>query len=459
MQIDPTIFKDYDIRALVDEQLDLEGVARLGFAMAEFFEPERVVIGYDMRPSSPDWFQALAESLIKMGVDVINLGLIATDMSYYAAGELDVDLAVMISASHNPASFNGFKLVKRGAVGVSGETGIYQLRDLVMSDQKFEPVESEQHGSIEQRDILDEWINHALSLVAVDQLKPFKVVVDAGNGMAGKVVPVAAKQLPIDLIPLFFELDGTFPNHLANPLLPETWSTIQKTIKKEKADLGIMFDGDGDRMFLFDERGQFVSGTITTAMVAEQILKKKPASPILYNAICGRVVPETIETHGGEAHRVKVGHTLIKAAMRKYDAEFAGEHSGHYYFKDNFYADSGLIAVLVVLELLSQKQVKMSELVKQYDRYPSSGEINFSVENKQTILKKLQKKFAKAEKIDQLDGVSIWFEDWWANIRPSNTQPVLRLNVEADNPTLLEEKTQELKEFIFNQGGKIADEH
>ncbi len=459
MQIDPAIFKDYDIRALVDKQLDLEGVARLGFAMAELFKPERVAVGYDMRPSSPDWSQTLAESLTKMGVDVIDLGLIATDMSYYAAGKLDVDLAVMISASHNPASFNGFKLVKRGAVGVSGQTGIYDLRDLVMSDQKFEPVSSAKQGSLEKRDILDEWIEHALSLVAVDQLKPFKVVVDAGNGMAGKVVPAAAKHLPIELVPLFFELDGTFPNHLANPLLPDTWPTIQKTIKKEQADLGIMFDGDGDRMFLFDEKGQFVSGTITTALVTEQILKKRPGSTILYNAICGRVVPETIEAHGGEAHRVKVGHTLIKAAMRKHDAEFAGEHSGHYYFKDNFYADSGLIAVLVVLELLSQKEVKMSELVKHYDRYPSSGEINFSVKDKQGVMTAIISEFTDAQSIDQLDGVSIWYKNWWANIRASNTQPVLRLNVEADNQKLLKEKTQRLKQFIFDQGGKIADEH
>ncbi len=459
MQIDPAIFKDYDIRALVDEQLDLEGVSRLGLAMAELFQPKRVAVGYDMRPSSPEWAGALIKSLTKMGAEVIDLGLIATDMSYYAAGELDVDLAVMISASHNPATFNGFKLVKRGAVGVSGETGIYDLRNLVISDRKFEPVEPAKQGSIQKRDILSEWIQHALSLVAVDQIKPFKVVVDAGNGMAGKVIPAAAEKLPIELTSLFFELDGTFPNHLANPLLPETWSTIQETIKEKEADLGIMFDGDGDRMFLFDENGQFISGTITTAMVAEQILKKHPGGTILYNAICGRVVPETIKEHGGEAHRVKVGHTLIKAAMREHDAEFAGEHSGHYYFKDNYYADSGLIAALVVLELLSQEEIKMSELVQRYDRYPSSGEINFSVEDKQTILTAIETEFGDAQSIDQLDGISVWYEDWWANIRPSNTQPVLRLNVEANNPSLLKEKTQKLKEFIFERGGEIADEH
>lgn len=457
MKITPSIFKDYDIRAVVDEQLDLAGVKRIGQGLVELFKPSRIAVGYDMRNSSPEWKEALISGITTQGADVIDLGLIATDMTYFAAGTLDVDLAVMISASHNPPQFNGFKIVKRGAIGVSGNSGIYELRDLVISDHEFIPAA--QSGLVTSQDILEDWVNHAISMVDVKQIKPLKVVIDAGNGMAGKIIPAIEDQLPIQVIPLYFELDGTFPNHLANPLLPETWDTIQETIAEEKADLGIMFDGDGDRMFLFDEQGNFISGTITTAMVAAQMLKKFPSSTILYNAICGRVVPETVANLGGKSQRVRVGHTLIKEDMRKYDGLFAGEHSGHYYFRDNFSADSGLIASLVVLELISQENKRMSELVTQFDLYPSSGEINFSVEDKAEMMKALETKFDDAESSDWLDGVSIWYPTWWANIRPSNTQPVLRLNVEADNQQILQEKTAEIKSFILSHGGEIAEEH
>lgn len=456
MTINPSIFKDYDIRAEVDSQLDEEGVTRMGEALVELFDPKTVAVGRDMRTSSPAWFKALAKGLTSRGVHVIDLGEIATDMAYFAAGTLDVDLAVMISASHNPPKYNGFKIVKRGAIGVSGDSGIYELRDLVVSDQQFEKADKE--GTITQKDILDDWVKHALSLVSVDDIKPFTIVVDAGNGMAGKIIPAIEKHIPGKIIPLFFDLDGTFPNHLANPLLPETHDSMIAAIKQEKADLGIMFDGDGDRMFLFDQKGRFVSGTITTAMVAAQMLHTKPGSTILYNAICGRVVPETVAKLGGESVRVRVGHTLIKEAMRKHNGLFAGEHSGHYYFRDNFSADSGLIASLVVLELLSAKNTKMSNLVDEYDVYPSSGEINFSVEDKEAMMKGLEEHFKDAESTDWLDGVSIWYSTWWANIRPSNTQPVLRLNVEADDAETLKEKTDEIASYIKDHGGTIAQE-
>ncbi|PIR58914.1 MAG: phosphomannomutase/phosphoglucomutase [Candidatus Pacebacteria bacterium CG10_big_fil_rev_8_21_14_0_10_56_10] len=457
MRIDPSVFKDYDIRAVVDEQLDEAGVERLGRALAEFFQPKRVAVGYDMRVSSPGWFRAIVRGLTEIGTDVIDLGMISTDMAYFAAGTLDVDLAVMISASHNPPQFNGLKIVKRGARGVSGDSGIYELRDLVTSDRQFRPAQ--QPGRVTRQDMMADWVAHALQMVEVGSIKPLKVVVDAGNGMAGQVIPAIANQLPIKLEPLFFELDGTFPNHLANPLLEETHGPIIAKIKETKADLGIMFDGDGDRMFLMDETGRFISGTITTAMVAEQLLKKHPGSTILYNAICGRVAPETIEAGGGTAIRVRVGHTIIKEKMRQHDALFAGEHSGHYFFKQNFSADSGLIAALVVLELLSAAGQQMSQLVARYDKYPSSGEINFAVQDKEGMMKGLEQEFSEAESIDWLDGISIWYSDWWANIRPSNTQPVLRLNVEADNQHLLDDKTKLLIEYIEGHGGSPADEH
>lgn len=456
MTIHPSIFKDYDIRAEVDSQLDEEGVTRMGEAMVELFEPKTVAVGRDMRTSSPAWFKALSKGLTSRGVNVIDLGEIATDMAYFAAGTLDVDLAVMISASHNPPKYNGFKIVKRGAIGVSGDSGIYDLRDLVLSDKTFSAATKQ--GSVTKKDILADWVQHALSLVKADELKPFKIVVDAGNGMAGKIIPAIQKHIPGEIIPLFFELDGTFPNHLANPLLTETHDSMIEAIKKHEADLGIMFDGDGDRMFLFDETGRFVSGTITTALVAAQMLSTKPGSTILYNAICGRVVPETVAKLGGESVRVRVGHTLIKEAMRKHNGLFAGEHSGHYYFKDNFSADSGLIASLVVLELLSSQGKKMSEAVDEYDIYPSSGEINFSVEDKEAMMKGLEEHFGDAESSDWLDGVSIWYTTWWANIRPSNTQPVLRLNVEADDAATLKEKTDEIASYIKQHGGTIAEE-
>lgn len=456
MIIKPSIFKDYDIRAVAGEELDEEGVERLGRAIVQYFQPTAVAVGRDMRVSSPSWRDALIKGITAMGANVIDLGEVATDMAYFAAGTLDIDLAIMISASHNPPKYNGFKIVKRGAAGVSGETGIYDLRDLVMSEKDFPDVA--QVGSVEEKDVLTDWINHALAIIDTNSIKPFKVVVDAGNGMAGKVMPLVAKKLPIQMTSLFFELDGTFPNHLANPLLSETHGAVIEQIKNQGADLGIMFDGDGDRMFLLDETGRFVSGTLTTAMVATQMLEKEPGSSILYNAICGRVVPETVEKLGGKAFRVRVGHTIIKEKMREHDAIFAGEHSGHYFFKKNFSADSGLIAALVVLELMSKKGKKLSELVHEFDIYPSSGEINFSVEDKESMMKSLEQHFSQATSSDWLDGVSIWFEDWWANIRPSNTQPVLRLNVEADNAQILEEKTQEIVQYIESHGGTRAEE-
>lgn len=456
MIIKPSIFKDYDIRAVAGEELDEEGVERLGRAIAQYFQPKTVAVGRDMRVSSKAWRDAVINGLTAMGVNVIDLGEVATDMAYFAAGTLDIDLAVMISASHNPPKYNGFKIVKRGAAGVSGETGIYELRDMVMSDKEFPATATA--GTVTEQDVLADWINHALAIIDVNTIKPFKVVVDAGNGMAGKVMPLVAKRLPIEMTAMYFELDGTFPNHLANPLLEETHGPIMAEIKKQGADLGIMFDGDGDRMFLMDETGRFVSGTLTTAMVTTQMLEKQPGSAILYNAICGRVVPETVNKLGGTAHRVRVGHTIIKEKMREHNGLFAGEHSGHYFFRDNFSADSGLIAALVVLELMSQKGKKLSELVHEFDIYPSSGELNFSVEDKEGMMKGLAEHFKDAKSVDWLDGVSIWYETWWANIRPSNTQPVLRLNVEGNDQAILDAKTKEIVEYIESHGGTKASE-
>jgi len=457
MKIDPSIFKDYDIRAVVDEQLDNEGVERLAQGFATQFKPQVVAIGRDMRTSGQAWFAALAKGFNSQGVDVIDLGMMTTDMAPYAAANLDVDLAIMITASHNPPQYNGFKVTLRGGTqSVSGETGFYALRDLVTSDHKFNSASK--FGRISHADILEDWRDHVLSLIDASHIKPLRVVVDAGNGMAGTTFPKVAEKLPLDVIPLYFEPDGTFPNHLANPLLPDTHPVIINTIKEKKADLGIMFDGDGDRMFLFDENGRFLSGTLTTAMVAAQLLEKYPGSAVLYNAICGRIVPETIVKNGGQPTRVRVGYSIIKQVMEEKDAIFAGEHSGHYFFRENYGSDSGMVAALTVMELMSKQKKSLSKLVAEYDKYPSNPEMNFNVANKDEMMKAVAKHFKDAANIDWLDGVSIWYQNWWANVRPSNTQPVLRLNVEADNEQILQEKTNQLVTFIISRGGTKAEE-
>lgn len=458
MKIDPGIFKDYDIRAVVDEQLDTEGVERLGRGFAVQFQPKVVAIGRDMRISGMEWFKAMAAGFNSQGVDVIDLGMMTTDMASYAAANLDVDMAIQITASHNPPNYNGFKVALRGGTqNMSGETGFYSLRDLVTSSQEF-PDKGEP-GKISRADIMDDWRDRVLSLIDVSQIKPLKVVVDAGNGMAGVTMPKVAEKLPIEVVPLYFEPDGTFPNHLANPLLFETHDVIIKTIKEQKADLGVMFDGDGDRMFLFDETGRFLSGTLTTAMVAAQLLQKYPGSSVLYNAICGRIVPETITKNGGRPTRVRVGYSIIKKVMEEKDSIFAGEHSGHYFFRENYGSDSGMAAVLTVMELMSMQDKSLSELVAEYDKYPSTPEMNFEVEDKMAMMKAVEDHYKdSADSVDWLDGVSVWFKDWWVNVRPSNTQPVLRLNIEADNEDILKKKSAELVEFIESRGGTRATE-
>jgi phosphomannomutase len=457
MKIKPNIFRDYDVRAVIPDELDKEGAIRIGKVLAYLYKPKEAAIGHDMRISADDIAGGISQGLTDQGVNVIDLGLISTDMAYFAAGKYKYDLALSVSASHNPSEYNGFKLVKKGAIAVSGRSGIYKIRDLALSDKKFES--SLKKGRIIKKNINDAFIKHCLGLVNLKNIKPFKVVVDAGNAMAGYIMPKFAKFLPLKIVPMFFELDGTFPNHIPNPLLPEATKALKKRVIKEKADFGIAFDGDGDRMYFIDNQGKLVSGTVTTAMIAQSILQKNPGVTILYNAVTGRVVPETIKKFGGKAIRVRVGHTLIKEDMRKYNAYFAGEHSGHYYFKPNYYADSAFIAMLVALELISQKNKPLSEIVSKYDIYPNIAETNFEVKDKQQVMKSLEKIYQnKANAIDWLDGITIWFNDSWVNVRPSNTQPLLRLNIEADNKTILKKKTTEFISKIKSLGGKLVKE-
>jgi len=454
MNINPTIFRDYDIRAIFPKELDGPGAKRIAQSLVQLFTPKVVAIGHDMRLSADEMIQNLFAGFTSMGVDVVDLGLITTDMAYFAAGEYGYDLALSVSASHNPPEYNGLKIVKKGAVAVSGDSGIYELRDLAVSSTPIKP--STTKGHITKRDISSAWINHCLSFVKPDSIKPMKIVIDAGNGMAGYIIPKLASHLPqLEIIPLFFELDGSFPNHIPSPIEAKNMVDLQAKVKAEQADLGMAFDGDGDRVFLVDEDSNLISGTVMTAMIAEKILIKSPGSTILYNAICGRIVPETIGSNQGKAIRVRVGHTLIKEQMAKHDAIFAGEHSGHYYFKDNFKADSGLIAALITLEHISEQNQPLSQIAARFNKYPSSGEINFTVADQQAVMKAIETSLSsQANSIDWLDGISLWFDTWWANIRPSNTQPLLRLNVEADNHKLLREKTDLIIQLIKKQGGQ-----
>lgn len=455
LMIDSSIFRDYDIRAIIPTQLDQEGVRRIAKAIVKIFTPKTMQVGRDMRVSSPEFQKIFIDTVIDCGVSVVDLGLISTDMLYFASGKYDEDMSVTLSASHNPPEYNGIKIVKKGAVAVSGQSGIYDIRDLVMSDDKLDFTKTIQ-GELTQRNIINEYVNHVLSFIDISKMKPFNVVVDTGNGMAGYFMPFFEEKLPWKVTRLFYELDGTFPNHTPSPIELKNMQDVINKVNETNADAGMAFDGDGDRVFLVDETGRYVTGTLMTAMIAENLSIKHPGQKILYNAVVGRIVPEIIKKYGGDPMRVRVGHTLIKEDMRKYNGLFCGEHSGHYFFRDNYFADSAIIAALLVLELMSVKNKKLSEMVDEYNKYSAlQSEINFVVEDKEDVMKKIEGRYKNdAKSIDWLDGVSIWFEDWWFNVRPSNTEPLLRLNIEADNDKLLEEKTKELIISIESLGGK-----
>jgi len=440
-----TIFKAYDVRGIVGTELTEEVAEKIGRAMASWLpDAGAVAVGRDMRPDSLKLSQAIVKGLTEQGRDVWDIGEVTSDMIYFTTGHYDLAGGMMVTASHNPGDFNGIKFCGKKAKAIGIESGLLEIKELVKSDQWDKPS---QPGIVTSKDVVEGWLQHALSFVDIGSLRPLKVVIDTGNGMAGKIIPELEQYVPFKVTEMYFELDGTFPNHIANPIEPENIQDIIARVKKEKADVGVAFDGDGDRAVLIDEKGNAISGTTMTAMLAEYFLKKSPKSTILYNATCGWVVPETIEKNGGKAIRTKVGHSFIKAEMRAQDALFAGESSGHYYFKDNFMADSGLIASLVALQVLSSSGKPLSELSKDYIRYNQIPETNFRVENKDVILKSLQEAF-KDEKQDQLDGLTIWLNNAWVNVRPSNTESILRLNAEAKSLNALNEVVDKVTKLI-----------
>lgn len=451
MQIDLSIFKDYDIRGVYPTQLNRDVVRAIGFAIVRKFAPKTVAIGRDMRLSGAELQDGLASAFTSAGVNVYNLGLIGTEIAYFVAGSRPYDMTIMISASHNPAQYNGLKIVLKGPVAITADNGLGEIRDLISQ----EPVPTGMStGKLTQIDVTNEWKQKIQSLVDIGSFRPFKIVVDAGNGMAGTLVPKVFEGLPFNVTPLFMELDGTFPHHVPNPLIESNNKELIQKVVTQHASVGLTFDGDADRMFLIDDKGRFVSGTITTALLARYILTKHPGELILYNAICGRIVPETIKKFGGKSKRVRVGHSYIKTYMKETGAIFAGEHSGHYYWRDFFAAESGALTALMVLSLLSAEKRKLSELVDELNVYPASGEINFTLGDIPLALDAIRFGFTDAISKDEVDGISVWYKNYWFNVRASKTEPLLRLNLEADTEDILHEKLHAVIDTIEKLGGK-----
>jgi phosphomannomutase len=430
------IFKAYDIRGIVPDELDEQIAESVGAAFVRLTGASSIVTVHDMRTSSQPLAGAFARGAVSQGADVIESGLGSTDMLYYASGSLGMPGA-MITASHNPAKYNGIKLCREGARPVGAETGLTQLRDAAA--QGLPPYHGTP-GVIVQRDLLSGYAAHLKKLVDLSAIRPLKVAVDAGNGMAGHTVPKVFEGLPLTLVPLYFELDGTFPNHEANPIEPANLRDLQRAVIDAGADIGLAFDGDADRCFVVDERGHIVSPSVLTALIAVRELAREPGAAVIHNLITSRAVPEIITEHGGTPVRTRVGHSFIKARMAETGAIFGGEHSGHFYFRDFWYADSGMLAALHVLAALGEQQAPLSEILAGYGRYVATGELNSEVQDQAAATERVRAEFASRPGIttDRLDGLTITGDGWWFNLRPSNTEPLLRLNLEAaDEDTML----------------------
>jgi phosphomannomutase len=432
--INPAIFKAYDIRGVYPDELDGDAAHAIGSATIAHLRAKKVAVARDMRRSGPELMAELIRGMVEQGAAVTDLGLCSTDELYFAVGKYGFDAGVMVSASHNPAKYNGFKFCREQAISISSETGLNAIRDIALKGV-LPPKPA--LGSVRTQEILPEFASHVMSFVDKSAIRPLRLCIDAGNGMGGLIVPEVFKHLPCEVTPLYFELDGSFPHHQPSPLEPENMVDVQRAVRETKADMGVAFDGDADRMFITDEHGELVGGDIVTALVAKALLARNPGATVLYNLICSRSVPEVIAASGGTGIRTRVGHSFIKVQMRETNAIFGGEHSGHFYFRDNWYADSGMIALLMVLELVSRENKPVSELVRSISTRVRSGEINSHVQDTQGRLKALADHFKDARQ-DDLDGLTVQYNDWWFNVRPSNTEPLLRLNVEGDTRELME---------------------
>jgi phosphomannomutase len=445
-----SIFKAYDVRGVVPDQIDAALCERIGAAFGHFVvdhadgrPPRRVLVARDMRTSGLELAGAFAEGVQHQGLDVVDLGLASTDLVYFAAGTLDAPGA-MFTASHNPARYNGIKLCLAGARPIGQDTGLDEIKRLVASGVADAPTEA---GRIETLDLLDDFARHVRSFVDMGALRPLKVVADTANGMGGLVVPKVFEGLPFELDLLYPELDGTFPHHPADPIQPENLRDLQARVRATGADVGLAFDGDADRVFLVDDQAEPLSGSTTTSIVATGILGREPGATILYNLICSKAVPEVIREHGGTPVRTRVGHSFIKQVMAETGAAFGGEHSAHYYFRDNFRADSGSIAALVVLERICKAGVPLSQLRQPFDRYAASGEINTAVDDPAAVIDHVAAAYSGVAQ-DRVDGLTVDPGDWWFNLRPSNTEPLLRLNLEAPTRSAVDSHVAEVRKLI-----------
>jgi phosphomannomutase len=445
--LDPAVFKAYDVRGLYPSQLDEDGAYRIGRGYVEHFEPRVIAVGRDMRLSSESMSRAVVEGAADGGADVLDLGLVGTEMVYHAVGELGLEGGICVTASHNPKEYTGMKIVRRGALPVGGDSGLAEVR--AGAEGGFGDVV--RRGEIRAEDVWPSFVAKVLSFVVPEEIAPLRVVVDAANGMAGVMLPPVLEHLPqLDVVRCYFEPDGSFPNHEPNPLLPENREFIVRKVVEEGADLGVAYDGDADRCFFVDDAGEFVPGDFVTALIAEAVLAKAPGEKVIYDVRASWAVPETIERAGGIPLVNRVGHAFIKQRMRKEDAVFAGEVSAHYYFRDFSQADTGVVPFLVMLELLSRRGAKLSEILTPYrERFFLTGEINTPVADVPLKLQELKERYAaEGGRISHLDGISVEFEDWHFNVRPSNTEPLLRLNLEALSKELMEEKRDEVLDLI-----------
>jgi len=446
----PAIFKAYDIRGLVDNEITPDFTFSTGVAFARFLqlerEPATVVIGEDMRPSSPVLADAFSAGVTSQGMDVTRIGLASTDMLYFASGKLNLPGA-MFTASHNPAEYNGIKLCLSGARPIGKESGLLTIENFV---RQGSPMQIRSMGIEKNREMLSEYVDYLHSLVDLSEMRSLKIVVDAGNGMAGYTAPAIFEGLNVDLIPLYFELDGSFPNHEANPIDAKNLKDLQKAVKKHKADLGLAFDGDADRCFLVDENGETVNPSDLTSLITARELVRVPGATIIYNLISSRTVLEVIQENGGKGLRSRVGHSYIKKMMADSGAIFGGEHSGHFYFKDFWRADSGALAALHAIAALGSSKNSISKLLKPYQRYYASGEINSTVSDAPSEMKKIEDKYISQPgvELDHLDGLTVNGDTWWFNLRSSNTEPLLRLNVEASTQARMEKVRDEVLRVI-----------
>lgn len=437
-----SLFKAYDIRGVYGEDLTEDLAYKFGRAFVTFLNCKTVAVGHDMRDHSLAIEQALINGITDQGADVVKIGIATTPMLYYAVAKHGYESGINVTASHNPAKYNGFKLVNAGAVPISGDNGIYDMRDLVEKNE----FEDAPKGRVSEKEgILQEYLENALNFTDVSKLKKYKIIADTGNGMAGLIIPDLLKRIPCEFTHMYPELDGSFPNHEANPLKHETLKDLQAEVKKQNADVGVAFDGDSDRIGFVDERGEIVESDLFTALIAIEMLKHQPGSKVLFDLRSSLAVPEAIKASGGIPIESRVGHSFIKASMRKESAIFAGEVSGHYYIKENYYIESPFIVLILLLKLMTETDKTLSELIKPLRKYHGTGELNFKVDDKDAKIQKVREMFSDAKRIYELDGLSITYDEWWLNLRPSNTEPLLRLTIEAKTA----EKRDEIKDKVL----------